>query len=80
MSCKSCASGNERTFQSEIVLTYPELKNLNRGPVYICQEMVVCLDCGHSELSIPRAELEKLNASGDLRPAGGSRGDRSQSS
>jgi hypothetical protein len=74
MSCNKCASKNERTFKSEFVLNFHEIENLSRGPVYVCQDLVVCLDCGHAELTIPRRELERLTESPGERSRGHSPG------
>jgi hypothetical protein len=70
MSCNKCASQNERSFKSEFVLNFHELENLSRDPIYVCQDIVVCLDCGHSELTIPRRELERLKESSNERSSG----------
>jgi hypothetical protein len=72
MSCNKCASKNERTFKSEFVLNFREVENLSRGPVYVCQDVVVCLECGHSELTIPRQELERLTGPSRERSRGAS--------
>jgi hypothetical protein len=60
MVCKKCASENQRSLDAELVASYREFENLNRTPFYICQTIWVCLDCGHTELVIPAAELETL--------------------
>jgi hypothetical protein len=60
MSCKSCRSSNERVFNAELTMSHPELKNLAESPVYVGQHITVCLDCGHTELTIPPKQLEKL--------------------
>jgi hypothetical protein len=80
MSCNKCASKNERTLKSEFVLNFHEVENLSRGPIYVCQDIVVCLDWGHSELTIPRQELERLTGPPREESKGGSRGDSSRSS
>jgi hypothetical protein len=60
MSCKKCASANERSFKSEMSLAFRELENVDRAPLYVSQDISVCLDCGHVELTLPRAKLELL--------------------
>jgi hypothetical protein len=60
MSCKKCASSNERSFKSEMTLAFPELENVDRAPLYVSQDISVCLDCGHIELTLPSAKLEQL--------------------
>jgi hypothetical protein len=36
------------------------MKNLNVSPIYLSQEILVCLDCGFAELLVPPAELQEL--------------------
>lgn len=60
MGCNKCASENQRTFKCECVLNFHEFENLDRGPVYLSENMLVCLDCGHSEIVIPKKELDRL--------------------
>ena len=60
MSCKKCASTNQRSFNSEMTIAFRELENVNQAPVYFSQDVVVCLDCGHLELNLPPAKLEQL--------------------
>jgi hypothetical protein len=60
MSCKKCASSNERSFKSEMTLAFRELENVDRAPLYVSQDISVCLDCGHIELTLPSAKLEQL--------------------
>jgi hypothetical protein len=60
MSCKKCASGNERSFKSEMTLAFRELENVDRAPLYVSQDISVCLDCGHIELTLAPAKLEQL--------------------
>jgi hypothetical protein len=60
MSCKKCASANERSFKSEMSLAFRELENVDRAPLYVSQDISVCLDCGHVELTLPPAKLELL--------------------
>jgi hypothetical protein len=60
MPCKKCTSGNERSFKSEMTLAFRELENVDRAPLYVSQDISVCLDCGHVELTLPPAKLEQL--------------------
>ena len=60
MSCKKCASTNQRSFNSEMTIAFRELENVNQAPIYFSQDMAVCLDCGHLELNLPPAKLEQL--------------------
>jgi hypothetical protein len=60
MSCRKCASNNERTFKSEMTVAFRELENVDRAPLYVSQDIWVCLDCGHIELTLPPAKLGQL--------------------
>jgi hypothetical protein len=60
MSCKKCASNNERSFRSELTLAFRELENVDQAPLYFSQDISVCLDCGHIELTLPSAKLQHL--------------------
>ncbi len=60
MSCKECKSSNQRSFKSEMTIAFREPENVNQPPLYICQDIFVCLDCGHIELALPAEKLEQL--------------------
>jgi hypothetical protein len=64
MACKGCASANLQRLKGELSASFPDLKRANLPPIYICQEVTVCLDCGYAELVIPTAELERLKKVG----------------
>jgi len=60
MACKKCASGAQQDFAGELSVVFPGIERLNLSPVYICQNIFVCLDCGFTELVIPKSELDRL--------------------
>jgi hypothetical protein len=60
MSCVKCRSGNQRGFKSELTVAFRDLANVNQSPVYVSQDISICLDCGHVELTVPRTQLEQL--------------------
>ncbi len=60
MSCKYCGSKNEETLEAEFSLCSPRIENLRQSPVYVCQRTRICLDCGHTDLKVPAAELQRL--------------------
>jgi hypothetical protein len=43
-----------------MTIAFRELENINQSPIYICQDVSVCLECGHLELALPPAKLELL--------------------
>lgn len=57
MSCKSCKSKNQSEFATEIAIHLP---GLNTPHVFIFPMVVVCLDCGFTEFSIPETELRRF--------------------
>ena len=58
MSCVSCASNNQSKFATEIAIHLP---GLTTPHVFIFPMIVVCLDCGFTEFSIPETELRLLS-------------------
>jgi hypothetical protein len=60
MACKVCNSENSQKLQGEITASLPGLKDVEVPPIYSCQSVLVCLDCGFTELVIPTAELLPL--------------------
>lgn len=58
--CRRCASTNRKRFPAEVVLKFPDLARINLPPVYLPYPMLVCLDCGFTELMIPGDDLEQL--------------------
>jgi len=66
MACKTCASENLQRLTAELSASSPHLDEVNHPPIYVCQELSVCLDCGFSELVIPAPELEQLRKWGSV--------------
>ena len=66
MPCKTCASDNLQNLTGELTASLPDMKHLKASPIYVCQEIVVCLDCGFTELRIPAAELQQLKRSREV--------------
>jgi hypothetical protein len=60
MACKACASERLQDFPGELTIAFPGVRRLNLSPAYICQKLLVCLDCGFTEIMIPATELEKV--------------------
>jgi len=68
VACKSCASGNQRKFSSEIAVHLRGLKNLDKPAVLFFPELLVCIDCGFTKFTIPETELRRLGK--DASPRG----------
>jgi ribosomal protein L40E len=60
MSCKNCASDNLQNLKGELNASFPDMKNLAVSPIYVCQEILVCRDCGFTELRLAAAELQQI--------------------
>jgi len=60
VTCNKCACSNQRRFSGELTVSFSQLKNVNLAPIYVPQDVLICLDCGHIELSLPAKKLEQL--------------------
>jgi len=60
MSCKSCQSLHQTLFHSEINIHIPGLHTLSAKSVWAFPQLLVCLDCGFTELHLDEAELSQL--------------------
>jgi hypothetical protein len=60
MPCKSCESANQKKFIGEMGIRSPGLKNIDKPTVWVFPQLIVCLDCGTSELVVPENELGEL--------------------
>lgn len=62
MACKNCLSENCQVLTGELSASPRYAKDASFPPIYVCQDVVVCLECGFAELVIPTAELQQLRA------------------
>ena len=60
MACGSCGSQNQTEFGAEICIHFPGLKNLDKPAVLVFPKLVVCLDCGFAQFTLPETELRLL--------------------
>lgn len=58
--CKSCGSQRLGLFPSEINVHFPGLSHLDALPVLLFPELLVCLECGHTEFTVSKDELARL--------------------
>lgn len=63
MSCKSCGSVNAMKLNAEMNLHFRGHAGLDAPTVWLFPEVVVCLDCGFAEFSVPERELRDLQRS-----------------
>jgi len=57
VSCRVCASENQSRFLTEIAIHLP---GLSTPHVFLSPQVVVCMDCGSTEFSIPETELARV--------------------
>jgi len=63
-SCASCHSENVREYPAEINIHFPGMNGLTIPTVWVFPKLLVCLDCGAAQFSIPDTERETLADSG----------------
>jgi hypothetical protein len=66
MSCPSCSSSNQADFSSEIMMHLSEKKNVGNPGVLVFAKILVCLDCGFAQWTVPPSELVPLAAGAPL--------------
>jgi hypothetical protein len=59
MSC-SCNSSNQAEFPSEILIHFAGFKNVSRQGVWVFPTLLVCMDCGLFQSTVPLSELAQL--------------------
>jgi hypothetical protein len=57
MACRSCGSENQTELGAEINIHFPGRKGLDKPAVLVFPKLVVCLDCGFAQFTLPEAEL-----------------------
>ena len=58
--CSSCGSEDQTQFNSEIMIHFSGLKHLSNPGVLVFPRLLVCLDCGVSQFTLPERELNHL--------------------
>jgi hypothetical protein len=58
MSCLVCGSSTPMEFPAEMIIHLRGLKNLNHPGVWVFQNILICLECGFSSFTAPRALLD----------------------
>jgi hypothetical protein len=69
VTCRSCGSDKQSKFTAEIAIHFPGMSGLEKPIVWVFPKLLVCLNCGNAELSVPESELGVL-AKGDAAAAG----------
>jgi hypothetical protein len=60
MACKVCSSENQAEFAAEIMIHFSGLRHIENAGVLAFPKVWVCLNCGSSQFTIPRTELQTL--------------------
>lgn len=60
MICERCGSPSKYTFGGEVALHFSGLKGLDKPTVFVWPQLVVCLDCGFTDFTIPEDQLRVL--------------------
>ena len=60
MACRACGSENQTVLRGELTASSPSFSAAKREPLYVCQDLRVCMVCGFAELHIPPAQLQEL--------------------
>lgn len=59
-SCLSCHSANQREFTAEMNIHFPGMKGLDVPAVWAFPAILVCMDCGTGQFTIPEAQRKEL--------------------
>jgi hypothetical protein len=62
MSCRSCGVESQTKLNVEIMIHLPAPMNQDKPGVLVSPKLLVCLDCGLTEFSIPKTDLRLLGA------------------
>jgi hypothetical protein len=60
MSCTACTSANQVEFPTEMAIHFPSRKNPGKPDVFVFPKVLLCLDCGFSQFTVPKMELRAL--------------------
>ena len=59
MSCRSCGSGNRKNLAGELSVHVLGLENVDKPAVWIFPRLLVCMECGFTELTIEENHLRR---------------------
>ena len=60
MTCNRCHSEKQNVFSGEVAIHFPGRKGLEKPIVWAFPKLVVCLQCGFTEFTVPERELQVL--------------------
>ncbi|MGC1905834.1 MAG: hypothetical protein WA715_18590 [Candidatus Acidiferrum sp.] len=62
MACLSCKSNNQTELSAELIIHFRGIKKIDNPGVFVFPKLLVCLDCGFSQLKVPAPELASVVA------------------
>ena len=68
-SCVSCQSENQKKVTSEMAVHFPGIEGLKKPIVWMYPKILVCLDCGIAQFTVPEKELEVLQLGAPIEDA-----------
>jgi hypothetical protein len=60
MACRSCGSEELVTLRGELTASLTTFKAVKLPPLYICENLLACPNCGFTELRIPPKQLQNF--------------------
>jgi hypothetical protein len=60
MACRSCGSKDRTEFAAEMSVHFLGLENVNKPQVWAFPRLLVCMNCGFTELTMSENELRLL--------------------
>jgi hypothetical protein len=72
MACRSCGSKDPTGFAAEMSVHVLGLENVDKSTVLVFPRLLVCMNCGFTELTMAENELRLLGkgAAGEFKAAG----------
>jgi hypothetical protein len=58
--CSSCGSSNQSEFPAEMLIHFDGYKNISKPGVWVFPTLVVCMECGLMQSTVPAPELALL--------------------
>jgi hypothetical protein len=68
VACRKCGGASQKVFNSELTLSNTDIKSVALAPVYVCNQLLVCLECGFAELTISETDLNNLRTGTTAAP------------
>ena len=69
MTCNRCHSDKQGVFNGEFAIHFRALEGLDKPIVWAFPEIVVCLNCGFTEFTVPERELQVLSKGSPVKGA-----------